>query len=180
MGNKTANLFERKKKDAEQLATDKVAEAQKLAEEQAKLATNSLVQTKNEAGQLAASTGNIFYRIFMIYFQSNIFYINLAEETKNLVEADLAKAGQAVNSSLQTASDTIEHTKQTVGNTVNQVSSTIDQTKQQAGAAVGVASSAVEQTKKAANEAINQGVKAAEQVVDAQVQQAEKVNIFKQ
>jgi hypothetical protein len=35
LGDKTASLFDRKKKDAEQLAAEKVAAAQKLAEEQA-------------------------------------------------------------------------------------------------------------------------------------------------
>lgn len=73
LGNKTANLFERKKKDAEQLAADKVAEAQKMAEEQAKLAANSLNQTKNEAEQLALSTG-INQLKFLNWHPSSILY----------------------------------------------------------------------------------------------------------
>lgn len=56
-GEKTAGLFDRKKKDAEKLAADKVAEAQKLAEEQARKAGEAIGQTKSEAENLAASTG---------------------------------------------------------------------------------------------------------------------------
>lgn len=40
------------------MASDKAVEAQKLAEEQAKKVGQSVQQTKNEAEQLATSTGN--------------------------------------------------------------------------------------------------------------------------
>jgi len=56
-GDKTANLFSKKKDEAEKLASDKATEAQKLAEEQAKKVGQSVQQTKGEAEQLAASTG---------------------------------------------------------------------------------------------------------------------------
>lgn len=56
-GDKTANLFSKKKDEAEKLANDKAVEAQKLAEEQAKKVGQSVQQTKGEAEQLAASTG---------------------------------------------------------------------------------------------------------------------------
>lgn len=58
LGDKTASLFERKKKDAEQLAADKLAEAQKNAEEQAKRAGDAFEQTKKEAGDILSSTGS--------------------------------------------------------------------------------------------------------------------------
>lgn len=74
------------------------------------------------------------------------FIAKTAEETKNLAEGELAKAGSA-----------------------------IDNTKQEIGGVVNAAGSALEQTKKAANDAINQGVKAAEQALDDQVKHVEKV-----
>lgn len=60
LGDKTSSLFERKKKDVEKLAHDKAAEAQKMAEEQAQKASESLMKTKNEAEGIAASTGKSF------------------------------------------------------------------------------------------------------------------------
>lgn len=57
LGDKTTSLFERKKKDVEKLAHDKAAEAQKMAEEQAHKASESLIKTKGEAENIAASTG---------------------------------------------------------------------------------------------------------------------------
>lgn len=59
MGNKTANLFNKKKTEAEQLAQDKLTDAQKMAEEEAKKVADSLTQAKNETEQLAANTGNL-------------------------------------------------------------------------------------------------------------------------
>lgn len=59
LGAKTTSLFERKKKDVEQLAQEKATEAQKLAEEQAKLASDAFSKTKSDAEQLATSTGKI-------------------------------------------------------------------------------------------------------------------------
>lgn len=56
-GDKTASLFERKKKDAGDLAQDKVNAAQKLAEEQVKKTGEALSQTKSDAENLAAGTG---------------------------------------------------------------------------------------------------------------------------
>lgn len=56
-GEKTASLFDRKKKDAEKLAADKAAEAQKIAEEQARKVGEEIGKTKSEAEALAASTG---------------------------------------------------------------------------------------------------------------------------
>lgn len=57
LGAKTTSLFERKKKDVEELAQEKAAEAQKLAEEQVKLAADSLTKAKTDAEQLALKTG---------------------------------------------------------------------------------------------------------------------------
>ncbi len=61
LGTKTTSLFERKKKDVEQLAAEKAAEAQKLAEDQAKLAADSLTKAKTDAEKLALSTGKLPY-----------------------------------------------------------------------------------------------------------------------
>uniref|UniRef100_A0A1B0DHP1 Uncharacterized protein n=1 Tax=Phlebotomus papatasi TaxID=29031 RepID=A0A1B0DHP1_PHLPP len=59
LGEKTASLFDRKKKDAETLAAEKAATAQKMAEEQVKKAGEAVGQTRSEAENLAASTGLI-------------------------------------------------------------------------------------------------------------------------
>lgn len=81
----------------------------------------------------------------------------IVEETKNLAEDELAKAGESLNRGRKTADEKI-----------NQFNSTIDNTKQEVDGAVNA-------TKKAANDAINQGVKAAEQAFDDQVKHVEKV-----
>lgn len=56
-GDKTASLFERKKKDAGELAQEKANTAHKLAEEQVKKTGEALSQTKTDAENLAASSG---------------------------------------------------------------------------------------------------------------------------
>lgn len=58
-GERTAGLFDRKKKDAEKLAEEKAEEAKKMAEEQARTLGESIGKTKSEAEQLAASTGKL-------------------------------------------------------------------------------------------------------------------------
>lgn len=58
-GEKTVNLFDRKKKDAEQIAAEKAAEAQKYVEDQIQKGGEAAAQTKNEFGQLVTETGNI-------------------------------------------------------------------------------------------------------------------------
>lgn len=57
MGDKTANLFSKKKDEAEKLAKEKADNAQKMAEEQAKKVGEAVQQTKSEAENLATSTG---------------------------------------------------------------------------------------------------------------------------
>lgn len=57
LGDKTASLFERKKKDVEKLAQEKAAEAQHLAEEQAQKTSEALNKTKSEAEGIVTSTG---------------------------------------------------------------------------------------------------------------------------
>lgn len=57
IGEKTANIFDRKKKEVEQLASEKANEAHGYAEEQAKKAGDSIDQTAKEAGQILSSTG---------------------------------------------------------------------------------------------------------------------------
>lgn len=169
LGAKTTSLFERKKKDVEQLAEEKVAEAQKLAEDQAKLAVDSLTKAKSDAEQLALRTGmKCFSRHFICskkLLKNRI--LNLAEDSKNLAEGELNKAGESLSQGIKTADDKI-----------NQVNSTIDNTKQEIGGAVNAATSTIEQTKKAANDAINQGVKAAEQAIDDQVKHLENVKLI--
>lgn len=59
LGEKTASLFDRKKKDAETLAAEKASTAQKMAEEQVRKAGEAVGQTRSEAENLAASTGSI-------------------------------------------------------------------------------------------------------------------------
>lgn len=58
IGEKTMNLFDRKKKDVEQLTAEKVAEAQEYAEEQAKKAGEAVAQTKNEVTGIVSDGGN--------------------------------------------------------------------------------------------------------------------------
>lgn len=67
-GEKTAGLFERKKKDAEQLAAEKAAEIQKLAEEQAQKAGEVLSKTKNEAGEIVNGTGAFFIIVYTTHY----------------------------------------------------------------------------------------------------------------
>lgn len=61
LGDKTTSLFDRKKKDVEKLAHDKAAEAQQLAEEQAKKTSDALLKTKADAEAVVNSAGWIIY-----------------------------------------------------------------------------------------------------------------------
>lgn len=58
IGEKTTSLFERKKKEVGDLATEKATEAQTYAEEQAKKVEESIEQTKKEAGEIMGGTGD--------------------------------------------------------------------------------------------------------------------------
>lgn len=58
IGEKTFSLFEKKKKDVEQLTAEKVTEAQEYAEEQAKKAGEAVEQTKNEVTGIVSGGGN--------------------------------------------------------------------------------------------------------------------------
>lgn len=77
LGAKTTSLFERKKKDVEQLAQEKAAEVQKLAEDQAKLAADSLTKAKADVEQLASSTG--IKTILRILFTQKVFELKYSE-----------------------------------------------------------------------------------------------------
>lgn len=57
MGDKTANLFNKKKDEAEKLAKEKAENAQKMAEEQAKKVGDAVHQTKSDAESFAVNTG---------------------------------------------------------------------------------------------------------------------------
>lgn len=60
-GEKTAALFDRKKKDASNLAAEKVAEASHMVEDQAKKVGDTIQSTKSDAEKAAldaASSGN--------------------------------------------------------------------------------------------------------------------------
>lgn len=57
IGEKTAGLFDRKKKEVEKLAADKAAEASTFAEEQAKKAGDAVAKTKDEAGAILTGAG---------------------------------------------------------------------------------------------------------------------------
>lgn len=57
IGEKTVNLFDKKKKEVEDLAAAKAHEAQGYAEEQAHKIGDAVEQTKNEAGELISGTG---------------------------------------------------------------------------------------------------------------------------
>lgn len=60
IGEKTAGLFDRKKKEVEQLTAEKVAEAEGYAEEQAKHVGEAVQQTKNQVGGILSSSGLYF------------------------------------------------------------------------------------------------------------------------
>lgn len=68
IGEKTSNLFERKKKEVGDLATEKATEAQNYAEEQAKKVGDSIEQTKKEAGEIIGGTGEHCHHKFLLIF----------------------------------------------------------------------------------------------------------------
>lgn len=67
IGEKTANLFEKKKKEVGDLATEKATEAHSYAEEQAKKAGEAVEQTKKEAGEILGGAGkwNLFFEVYI-------------------------------------------------------------------------------------------------------------------
>lgn len=64
IGEKTSNLFERKKKEVGDLATEKASEAQSYAEEQAKKVGESIEQTKKEASEIVGGAGKMTIYLF--------------------------------------------------------------------------------------------------------------------
>lgn len=69
IGEKTANLFDRKKKEMGDLASEKAAEAQAFAEENAKKADEAFEQTKKEAGDILAGAGKC--SLLFTYFKND-------------------------------------------------------------------------------------------------------------
>lgn len=61
IGEKTTSLFEKKKKEVEDLAAEKATEAQNYAEEQAKKAGEAVEQTKKEAGEILGGAGKSYW-----------------------------------------------------------------------------------------------------------------------
>lgn len=67
IGEKTAGLFDRKKKEMGDLAAEKAAEAQTYAEEQARKAGEAVEQTKKEAGELFDGAGELEFWLFLTH-----------------------------------------------------------------------------------------------------------------
>lgn len=57
LGDKTANLFSKKKDEVEKLANEKVNDVKEAAEDQAKKVGESIQKTTSEAEKLAADAG---------------------------------------------------------------------------------------------------------------------------
>lgn len=66
IGEKTANLFDRKKKEASDLAAERAAEAQTYAVEQARKASEAADQTKKEAAELLDGAGELKLNPFFL------------------------------------------------------------------------------------------------------------------
>lgn len=64
IGDKTAGLFDRKKKEMSDLASEKASEAQSFAEEQARKAEEALDQTKKGAADLLDRAGELKFRLY--------------------------------------------------------------------------------------------------------------------
>lgn len=75
IGEKTAGLFDRKKKEM----GEKAAEAQSYAEEQARKAGEALEQTKKEAGELLDGAGKLGVSINFDLI-TNVFCVCFGEE----------------------------------------------------------------------------------------------------
>lgn len=81
IGEKTTNLFERKKKEVGDLATEKASEAQTYAEEQAKKAGDAIEETKNEASGILGNACKTIFKTFhliaeVIFFGMSSFYLD--------------------------------------------------------------------------------------------------------
>lgn len=77
IGEKTAGLFDRKKKEMSDLAAEKAAEAQTYAEEQAQKAGEAFEQSKKEAGELFDGAGKLnilFVLIFLLSHSQHSFF----------------------------------------------------------------------------------------------------------
>lgn len=77
LGEKTANLFERKKKDAEELAAEKIHEAQQSVEEQAKKTGELIAEKKNEAEKIIGSKRKFEHFCFYFVFYSLVNRLNV-------------------------------------------------------------------------------------------------------
>lgn len=167
IGEKTVGLFDRKKKEVEQLTAEKVAEAEQYAGEQAKKAGEAVEQTKKEVGGIISSTGlSTPYVLFFLLFDQ----VLLAKKTDFKFKKFSQKiAGDEASASANNAADSIENAKKNLGQLADDASSTAAQAKSTAG-------NLFDHAKGAANEALAAGTKAAENIVDQKLKEAETVS----
>lgn len=126
-GDKTASLFSKKKDEAEKIGQEKVNNAQKMAEEQATKIGQSIQQTKSEAENLAASTGE--YR----YLCTGTGYCSMktisAKDTAALASSEAQKAKSALDHTVNQAQQAADHTKRQVDGAVSQANAAVQNTK---------------------------------------------------
>lgn len=67
IGEKTANLFDRKKKEVSDLAAERAAEAQSYAEERARKAGEAVEQTKKEAAEILDGAGWFLMNLLLFF-----------------------------------------------------------------------------------------------------------------
>lgn len=126
-GDKTANLFSKKKDEAEKLGQEKAHNAQKMAEEQATKIGQSIQQTKSEAENLAASTGESFLLVHLTIFVN--WNSIPAKDAAALAATEAQKAGSALNQGVNQAQHAADNARNQIGGAVNQANAAVQNTK---------------------------------------------------
>jgi predicted phage tail protein len=105
LGDKAGGLFDKKKKEATDLANEKVKNAQHLAEEQANKAGQAFSATKDDVTNLASST---------------------AQEAAGLATDSAKKAAQSAEGGVNQAQSAVGNVASTIDQTKKQATSAID------------------------------------------------------
>lgn len=177
-GDKASGLFDRKKKEAGDIAGEKASTAKKLAEDQVKKTTDAISgatsgaqgliggltdDAKSGAKDVQKKAGEIKH--FSATPQSLFIWKLFLDQKADSIEASIEDQIITANNSATQAVDNINKAKKEAA---EEAAVKIEKAQAEAGAQADLA-------KAGANAAIDQGLKAAENAVDDQLRAAEKV-----
>ncbi|CAO1321203.1 unnamed protein product [Diamesa serratosioi] len=154
LGDKATGLFEKKKKETADMASEKMTNAQKMAQDQTKKTVDAISGAQSAVGGAASSA-------------------------KDAVAGAAKDAGNRADSIESSIEDQIVQASKTADNAVSKANKAKNDAVEQASVAVDAAktesTAQADLIKTATNEAVNQGFKAVDQAINDQINNAEKM-----